>query len=77
MWACYKGHIDIARMLVGEYSANVDILDTVRAIVRLVYFITSFHLVVFSVVYSWSDFFYFILSKQLFISILLHIYIDR
>ena len=29
MMACSNGHIAIARMLVGEYNANVDILDTV------------------------------------------------
>ena len=36
MWACLKGHIDTARMLVGEFHANIDIQNTVRAIVRLV-----------------------------------------
>ena len=36
MSACMKGHIDTARMLVGEFHANVDIQDTVRAMVRLV-----------------------------------------
>ena len=58
MWACENGHIDIARMLVSEYNANVDILDMVCVIVRLVYFITSLHFVVIDVLYSWSDFFY-------------------
>ena len=33
MRACMNGHIDIARMLVGEYNANIDIADTVRVIV--------------------------------------------
>ena len=41
MSACDKGDIDIARMLVGEYNANIDILDMVSAIVRLVYFVTD------------------------------------
>ena len=36
MEACSDGHIDIARMLVGEFHANIDIQDEVRAIVRLV-----------------------------------------
>ena len=36
MYACYNGHIDTARMLLGEFNANVDIQDRVRAIVRLV-----------------------------------------
>ena len=36
MWACLKGHIDTARMLLGEFHANIDFQDTVRAIVRLV-----------------------------------------
>ena len=36
MLACNNGHIDIARMLLGEFHANVDIQDKVRAIVRLV-----------------------------------------
>ena len=35
MLACMNGHIDIARMLVGEYNANVDVQSLVRAIVRL------------------------------------------
>ena len=35
MLACRNGDIDTARMLVGEFNANVDIQDTVRAIVRL------------------------------------------
>ena len=35
MMACMNGEIDIARMLVGEFHANIDIQDTVRAIVRL------------------------------------------
>ena len=34
MVACMKGHIDIARMLAGEFNANIDIQDTVRAISR-------------------------------------------
>ena len=33
--ACYNGHIDTARMLLGEFHAEVDIQNTVRAIVRL------------------------------------------
>ena len=36
MLACKNDHIDIARMLVGEFHANVDIKNKVRAIVRLV-----------------------------------------
>ena len=36
MKACLNGGIDTARMLVGEFHANIDIQDTVRAIVRLV-----------------------------------------
>ena len=36
MLACLNGRIDIARMLAGEFHANVDIQNTVRAIVRLV-----------------------------------------
>ena len=36
MKACSEGHIDTARMLLGEFHANVDIQDKVRAIVRLV-----------------------------------------
>ena len=55
MVACGNGHIAIARMLVSAYNANVDILDTVRAIVRLVYLITSLHWVVIGVWYSVSD----------------------
>ena len=35
MWACHNGHIDIARMLVGEFHANVDIQKKVTAIVGL------------------------------------------
>ena len=35
MMACYHGYIDIARMLVGEYHANIDIQNTVSVIVRL------------------------------------------
>ena len=31
MSACWMGHIDIARMLVGEYHANIEIQTTVRA----------------------------------------------
>ena len=34
MWACRNGHTDIARMLAGEFNANIDIQDTVRAISR-------------------------------------------
>ena len=33
--ACREGHMDIARMLVGEYHANIDIQNTVSVIVRL------------------------------------------
>ena len=36
MYACEDSHIDTARMLLGEFHANIDIQDTVRAIVRLV-----------------------------------------
>ena len=36
MRACVNGYIDIARMLLGEFHANVDIQDKVRAILRLV-----------------------------------------
>ena len=32
MQACRDGQIDIARMLVGEFNANIDIKNTVRAI---------------------------------------------
>ena len=35
MAACENGHIEIVRMLVGEYHANIDIQNTVRAIMRL------------------------------------------
>ena len=35
MWACKKGHIDIARMLLGEYHAHIDIQNRVRVIARL------------------------------------------
>ena len=34
MLACYHGHIDIARMLAGEFNANIDMQTTVRAIAR-------------------------------------------
>ena len=34
MLACAEGHIDIARMLVGDYNANIDIQDEVREIAR-------------------------------------------
>ena len=36
MYACSTGHVDTARMLAGEFHANIDIQDNVRAIVRLV-----------------------------------------
>ena len=36
MGACSNGHIDTARMLLGEFHANIDIQNEVRAIVRLV-----------------------------------------
>ena len=36
MWACINGHIDTARMLLGEFHANIDIQSKVRAIVRFV-----------------------------------------
>ena len=36
MAACLNGHIDTARMLLGELHANNDIQDNVRAPVRLV-----------------------------------------
>ena len=35
MLACGNGYIDTARMLVGDFHANIDIQNTVRAIVRL------------------------------------------
>ena len=35
MWACMNGHIDIARMLLGKYHANIDIQSTVRAMANL------------------------------------------
>ena len=34
MRACLNGHTDIARMLAGEFNANIDVQDTVRAISR-------------------------------------------
>ena len=34
MRACLNRHIDIARMLAGEFNANIDISNTVREIVR-------------------------------------------
>ena len=52
MYACSEGHIDIARMLVSEYNANVDFQNTVRAMMR---FVTPLHLVVIDVLYSLSD----------------------
>ena len=52
MLACSKGHIDIARMLVIEYNANIAIQNTVRAMMR---FVTPLHLVVIGVVYSLID----------------------
>ena len=36
MLACGNGRIDTARMLLGDFHANIDIQDMVRAIVRLV-----------------------------------------
>ena len=36
MLACRSGHIDIARMLLGEFHANINIQNTVKLIVRLV-----------------------------------------
>ena len=36
MLACWNGDIDTARMLLGEFHANIDIQDKVRATVRLV-----------------------------------------
>ena len=36
MEACRKGHIDTARMLLGEFHVNIEIQNKVRAIVRLV-----------------------------------------
>ena len=36
MKACWNGHIDTARMLLGEFHANIDIQSEVRAIVILV-----------------------------------------
>ena len=35
MTACMFDHIDAARMLLGEFHANIEIQNTVRAIVRL------------------------------------------
>ena len=35
MLVCSNGHIDIARMLVGEFHANIEIQNTVIVIVRL------------------------------------------
>ena len=35
MLACHNGHVAVARMLVGEYSANVEIQNKVRAMARL------------------------------------------
>ena len=32
MWACKKGHIDIARMLLGEYHAHIDIQNRVSLV---------------------------------------------
>ena len=32
MWACKNGHIDIAHMLVGEYQADIEIRNKVRAV---------------------------------------------
>ena len=34
MWACRNDQIEIARMLAGEFNANIDIQNTVRAISR-------------------------------------------
>ena len=34
MLACFHGQIDIARMLAGEFNANIDIQNTVKAISR-------------------------------------------
>ena len=34
MFACQGGHVDIARMLVSEYNANIEIQDKVMAISR-------------------------------------------
>ena len=31
MNACWMGHIDIARMLAGEFNANIDIQEAVSA----------------------------------------------
>ena len=36
MYACQRGHVDTARVLVGEFHANIDIQDNVREIVRWV-----------------------------------------
>ena len=36
MRACMNGHIDIARMLLGEFHADIDIQNKVRAILRSV-----------------------------------------
>ena len=37
MVACRDGHVDTARMLLGEFDANIDNQDTVRATVSLYY----------------------------------------
>ena len=34
MLTCFHGQIDIARMLAGEFNANIDIQSTVKAISR-------------------------------------------
>ena len=36
MLACMNGDVDIARMLLGEFHANIEVQNKVRAIVRLV-----------------------------------------
>ena len=36
MYACMNGHVDTARMLLGEFHTNIDFQNKVRAIVRLV-----------------------------------------
>ena len=39
MMACENGHIAVARMLVSEYLANINIQNNVRVIVKLLLFI--------------------------------------
>ena len=36
MYACSNGHFDTARMLLGDFHADIDIQNKVRAVMRLV-----------------------------------------